>query len=277
MAAADFGTVLVGWESEELYVSVLNDGPGAFRPAGVTSTSPNFRVTGGTCRRGVVVPAGGSCTVYLVFNADRAGRVRRRADRLRSWVTIRSRSRRRCAASVASRHSRPTHRDSTCTPASSTASVTAARSTSGTFRSSRRRSRRSGSAATTRTTSSSSGRAVRTVPSIPTPVAVSRSSSDRGRRDAGVRSCCSRPRPASTRRRSCRAKRRTRRRSGSRHRRSRWVVCSASAGRDSRRTAASSCASPTASARSRSPRPTRAACSSSRSRSPSPKAPVSVC
>jgi Tol biopolymer transport system component len=68
MAAADFGTVLVGWESEELYVSVLNDGPGAFQPADVRSTSPNFRVTGGTCRRGVVVPAGGSCTVYLVFN-----------------------------------------------------------------------------------------------------------------------------------------------------------------------------------------------------------------
>ena len=32
------------------------------------STSPNFRVTGGTCRRGVIVPAGGGCTVYLVFN-----------------------------------------------------------------------------------------------------------------------------------------------------------------------------------------------------------------
>ncbi len=60
MAAADFGTVLVGWESEELYVSVLNDGPGAFRPTDVTSSSPNFRVTGGTCRRGVIVPAGGA-------------------------------------------------------------------------------------------------------------------------------------------------------------------------------------------------------------------------
>jgi hypothetical protein len=71
MAAADFGTVLVGWESEELYVSVLNDGPGAFQPATVTSTSPNFRVTGGTCRRGVVVPAGGGCTVYLVFHATK--------------------------------------------------------------------------------------------------------------------------------------------------------------------------------------------------------------
>ena len=60
MAAADFGTVLVGWESEEMYVSVLNDGPGAFRPTDVTSSSPNFRVTGGTCRRGVIVPAGGA-------------------------------------------------------------------------------------------------------------------------------------------------------------------------------------------------------------------------
>ena len=69
MAAVDFGTVLVGWESEERYVSVLNDGPGAFRPTDVTSSSPNFRVTGGTCRRGVIVPAGGGCTVYLVFNA----------------------------------------------------------------------------------------------------------------------------------------------------------------------------------------------------------------
>ncbi|MGH9134055.1 MAG: choice-of-anchor D domain-containing protein, partial [Ilumatobacteraceae bacterium] len=68
LAAVDFGTVLVGWDSEELYVSVLNDGPGAFRPARVDSTSPNFRITGGTCKRGVIVPAGGGCTVYLVFN-----------------------------------------------------------------------------------------------------------------------------------------------------------------------------------------------------------------
>jgi Tol biopolymer transport system component len=69
IAAADFGTVLVGWESAELYVSVLNDGPGAFEPAEVSSSSPNFRVTGGgTCQPGAVVPAGGTCTVYLTFN-----------------------------------------------------------------------------------------------------------------------------------------------------------------------------------------------------------------
>jgi hypothetical protein len=73
LASIDFGTVLVGWESEELYVSVLNEGPGAFAPAVVTSSSPNFRITdGGTCRRGLVVPAGGSCTVYMVFNPTAA-------------------------------------------------------------------------------------------------------------------------------------------------------------------------------------------------------------
>jgi hypothetical protein len=69
VAAADFGTVLVGWESEELYVSVLNDGPGAFAPATVTSSSRNFKITeGGTCRPGAVVPSGSSCTVFLTFN-----------------------------------------------------------------------------------------------------------------------------------------------------------------------------------------------------------------
>lgn len=69
LAALDFGTVLVGWESEELYVSVLNEGPGAFEPAVVRTSVPNVKITdGGTCRPGLVVPAGGTCTVYAVFN-----------------------------------------------------------------------------------------------------------------------------------------------------------------------------------------------------------------
>jgi hypothetical protein len=73
LAALDFGTVLVGWESEELYVSVLNEGPGAFAPATVRSSLANFKITdGGTCRRGLVVPAGGTCTVYVVFNPTAA-------------------------------------------------------------------------------------------------------------------------------------------------------------------------------------------------------------
>jgi hypothetical protein len=49
-------------------VSVLNDGPGAFRPSLVTSSSSNFKIRGGSCTRHVVVPAGGACTVYVVFN-----------------------------------------------------------------------------------------------------------------------------------------------------------------------------------------------------------------
>jgi hypothetical protein len=68
LASADFGTVLVGWDSAEVYVSVLNDGPGAFRPSLVTSSSSNFKIRGGSCTRHVVVPAGGACTVYVVFN-----------------------------------------------------------------------------------------------------------------------------------------------------------------------------------------------------------------
>jgi hypothetical protein len=68
LAAADFGTVLVGWDSAELYISVLNDGPGAFRPRAVNSSSANFKIRGGSCTRQVVVPAGGTCTVYVVFN-----------------------------------------------------------------------------------------------------------------------------------------------------------------------------------------------------------------
>ncbi len=87
LAAVDFGSVIPGWTSEELYVSVLNDGPGAFAPAQVTSSSPRFAVTeGGTCRQGVVVPAGGTCTVYLVFQPDGSGVARGTITVLESGV-----------------------------------------------------------------------------------------------------------------------------------------------------------------------------------------------
>ncbi len=70
MVDADFGTVLVGWLSAEIYVAVVNEGPGAFVPSRITSSSPNIRVTGGgTCTPGAVVPAGGTCRVYLTLNA----------------------------------------------------------------------------------------------------------------------------------------------------------------------------------------------------------------
>jgi len=66
LAALDFGTVLLGYESTELYGTVLNAGPAAFEPVEVSVTS-RFRVTGGTCVRGVIVAAGQSCSVKLTF------------------------------------------------------------------------------------------------------------------------------------------------------------------------------------------------------------------
>ena len=68
LAALDFGTVLLGFESTELYAKVLNSGPAAFEPTAVESSSPNFKITGGTCIRGVIVAAGSSCSVNLTFN-----------------------------------------------------------------------------------------------------------------------------------------------------------------------------------------------------------------
>lgn len=67
LASLDFGTVLLGFESTELYAKVLNSGPGAFEPTDVV-VSPNFKITGGTCVRGVMVAAGTSCSVNLTFN-----------------------------------------------------------------------------------------------------------------------------------------------------------------------------------------------------------------
>lgn len=67
LASLDFGTVLLGFESTELYVRVLNSGPAAFEPTNVVVSS-NFTITGGTCIRGVLVAAGTSCSVNLTFN-----------------------------------------------------------------------------------------------------------------------------------------------------------------------------------------------------------------
>lgn len=69
LAALDFGTTLLGFESAELFATVLNAGPAAFEPGDVVVDPPgNFRVTGGTCARGVIVAAGASCSVKLTFN-----------------------------------------------------------------------------------------------------------------------------------------------------------------------------------------------------------------
>ncbi len=66
LADLDFGTVLLNFDSTELYATVLNSGPAAFEPTTV-SVSPGFRVTGGSCARGIIVAAGNSCSVNLVF------------------------------------------------------------------------------------------------------------------------------------------------------------------------------------------------------------------
>ena len=68
MAALDFGSVLEAFESAELFANVQNAGPGAFKPGGVAVDDPAFRVTGGTCTRGIIVAAGASCSVKLTFN-----------------------------------------------------------------------------------------------------------------------------------------------------------------------------------------------------------------
>jgi hypothetical protein len=68
LAALDFGTVLLGFESTELYATVLNAGPAAFEPSVVDISSPNFSVTGGTCFRGIIVAAGAKCSINLTFN-----------------------------------------------------------------------------------------------------------------------------------------------------------------------------------------------------------------
>ncbi len=68
LAALDFGTVLLGFESTELYATVLNAGPAAFEPTDVRTSSANFRITGGSCFRGIIVAAGTSCSVKITFN-----------------------------------------------------------------------------------------------------------------------------------------------------------------------------------------------------------------
>ncbi|MEJ7801090.1 MAG: choice-of-anchor D domain-containing protein, partial [Ilumatobacter sp.] len=67
LASLDFGTVLPGFESTELYATVLNAGPAAFEPTNVIVSS-NFTITGGTCVRGILVAAGTSCSVNLTFS-----------------------------------------------------------------------------------------------------------------------------------------------------------------------------------------------------------------
>ena len=73
LASLDFGTVLPGYDSAELYATVRNAGPAAFVPTSVRVTSA-FRVTGGTCVRGIVVAAGQSCSIRLTLRPGGSSR-----------------------------------------------------------------------------------------------------------------------------------------------------------------------------------------------------------
>ena len=66
LAELDFGSVLQNLESSELYVRVQNAGPASFEPTQVIVDAP-FRVSGGTCARGILVAAGSTCSVHVTF------------------------------------------------------------------------------------------------------------------------------------------------------------------------------------------------------------------
>ena len=69
----DLGTVAVGFPGPEWYIAVHNVGPTAFAATSATSGSKEFLVTGGSCTVEPVAP-GGTCTVFVVFVPERAGR-----------------------------------------------------------------------------------------------------------------------------------------------------------------------------------------------------------
>ncbi len=77
LADADLGTILVGFTSDEWYVSVINNGPTTFTPSKVTVSDARFRVNqeASTCALAAPVPPGGDCTVRLTFTPDAPGPV----------------------------------------------------------------------------------------------------------------------------------------------------------------------------------------------------------
>jgi len=74
---ADLGTTLVGLQSDEWYVAVINNGPTSFVPSLVTVSDGRFSVNEetSTCTFGASVPPGGDCTVLLTFNPTTPGPV----------------------------------------------------------------------------------------------------------------------------------------------------------------------------------------------------------
>ena len=73
MADLDLGTVLLKVAGPEWFVNVVNSGPGTFLPATVTSSNPDFAISGGTCLDHAPVPAGQICSVMVVLTPSVAG------------------------------------------------------------------------------------------------------------------------------------------------------------------------------------------------------------
>lgn len=75
LPAADLGTTLVGLESDEWYVAVINDGPSSFQPTSVTVSNDRFTINAEktTCLLAASVPAGGSCEIALTYTPTSPG------------------------------------------------------------------------------------------------------------------------------------------------------------------------------------------------------------
>lgn len=69
----DVGTVVVTFPGPEWRIGVKNLGPSTFVPSIVTSSNPDFAVTGGTCGLGVPVLPGQYCEVYIVLTPSVSG------------------------------------------------------------------------------------------------------------------------------------------------------------------------------------------------------------
>jgi Tol biopolymer transport system component len=73
LADLDLGTVLVGVPGGEWFVNVVNNGPGSFVPASVTTDNPDFAISGGTCLDLAPVAAGQSCGVTVILTPHAEG------------------------------------------------------------------------------------------------------------------------------------------------------------------------------------------------------------
>lgn len=72
-ASLSFGAALVGSATSAQTVTVTNSGTAALSLSGLSTSSTDFQITGGTCATSKPVAAGGNCTVLLDFEPQAAG------------------------------------------------------------------------------------------------------------------------------------------------------------------------------------------------------------